>query len=323
MAACLGMLGARRADCEALAGRSTLNRLERAPVGEPTRYHKIIHDPAAIARLLVELFLGAHAAPPAEIALDLDASDLALHGDQEGRFFHGYYGHYCYLPLYVFCGEHLLVAKLRPANIDAAAGALDEVRHIVGQIRERWPDVRIILRADSGFARDDLMSWCEQNAVDYVIGLARNDRLTKRIRAELDQAAATTRKAARVFADFPWSTRKSWSRERRVIAKAEALPPIDDPHSAWIARIEAELCPQQSHLLYGLRDAAAFLEKPSVTGYLYQEGTGSPPKPVENHDQFSPPSRDGGVSFFRQMHHMKALPATINFVVSGWCLSPP
>ena len=197
-------------------------------MGEPTRYHKIIHDPAAIARLLVELFLGAHAAPPAEIALDLDASDLALHGDQEGRFFHGYYGHYCYLPLYVFCGEHLLVAKLRPANIDAAAGALDEVRHIVGQIRERWPDVRIILRADSGFARDDLMSWCEQNAVDYVIGLARNDRLTKRIRAELDQAAATTRKAARVFADFPWSTRKSWSRERRVIAKAEALPPIDE-----------------------------------------------------------------------------------------------
>lgn len=164
LAACLGRLCAKRKDCAALAGRNTLGRLERSPAGSPevvkgTRYHKISHDPAAIEQVLVELFLDAQASAPKSIVLDLDASDIPLHGDQEGRFFHGYYGHYCYLPLYIFCGEHLLVAKLRPANIDGAAGAIEEVERIVAQIRGRWPSVRIILRADSGFARDELMAW--------------------------------------------------------------------------------------------------------------------------------------------------------------------
>ncbi len=252
LAACLGRLDGKRKGCAALAGRNTLNRLERSPAGEPTRYHKISHDGAAIERLLVELFAEAHAAAPTEIVLDLDASDLPLHGDQEGKFFHGYYGHYCYLPLYVFCGQHLLAARLRPANIDPAAGALDEIRRIVGQIREAWPQVRIILRADSGFARDDLMSWAEQNQVDYIIGLARNDRLAGRIASELKQAKvklAETGKAARVFADFNWSTRNSWSVERRVVAKAEALPPLNNPKANprfVVTSLDARAWPAQS-----------------------------------------------------------------------------
>ena len=176
LAAVSGKLAARRADCAALAGKSTLNRLEHAPAGEPSRYHKIGHDGAASERLLVDLFLDAHATPPVEIVLDLDATDDPLHGQQEGRFFHGYYGCYCHLPLYVFCGDHLLVAKLRRANIDASAGAVEEVARLVAQIRIRWPEVRIVLRADSGFAREALMAWAEQHRVDYVLGLARNAR---------------------------------------------------------------------------------------------------------------------------------------------------
>ena len=176
LAAVTGKLTARRSDCAPLAGKATLNRLEHAPAGEPTRYHKIGHDAAAIERLLVELFLDAHGSPPAEIVLDLDATDDPLHGGQEGRFFHGYYGCYCYLPLYVFCGDHLLVAKLRRSSIDASAGVVAEIERIVSQIRVRWPQVRIVLRADSGFARETLMVWCEANAVDYVLGLARNRR---------------------------------------------------------------------------------------------------------------------------------------------------
>jgi hypothetical protein len=160
LAVLAGKLKARRhKKCAAVAGKSTLNRLELSRP-EPTRYHKISHDPAAIEALFVELFLGAHAAAPEEVVLDLDATDDPLHGNQEGRFFHGYYGHYCYLPLYVFCGDHLLCAKLRPANIDAAAGSVEQVERIVGQLRERWPKVRIVLRADSGFAREALMAWC-------------------------------------------------------------------------------------------------------------------------------------------------------------------
>ncbi len=228
LAACLDRLGAKRKDCAALAGRNTLGRLERSPSGSVTRYHKISHDPAAIERVLVELFLGAKATPPKQIVLDLDASDIPLHGDQEGKFFHGYYGHYCYLPLYIFCDEHLLAAKLRPANIDGAAGATLEVERIVAQIRDTWPSVRIILRADSGFARDELMTWAENNKVDYLFGLAKTKRLITKIRPELDQARADMDKtgaAARMFADFTWSTLKSWSAKRRVVGKAEILPP--------------------------------------------------------------------------------------------------
>lgn len=234
LAACLDRLGAKRKDCAALAGRNTLGRLERSPSGSVTRYHKISHDPLAIEQVLVELFLKAKAAAPKQIVLDLDASDIPLHGDQEGKFFHGYYGHYCYLPLYIFCGEHLLAAKLRPANIDGAAGAIDEVARIVTQIRDTWPSVRIILRADSGFARDDLMAWAEDNKVDYLFGLAKNKRLITKIRLELDQARAEmdkTGNGARVFADFTWSTLKSWSAKRRVVAKAEVLPPTNQTSS--------------------------------------------------------------------------------------------
>src|ERR687886_2098405 len=185
-----GKLAARRSDCAPLAGKSTLNRLEHAPAAEPSRYHKIGHDPAAIERLFVDLFLDAHPRAPKQIVLDLDATDDPIHGHQEGRFFHGYYDCYCYLPLYVFCGRHLLCAKLRRANIDASAGAAAEVARIVAQIRARWPRVRIVLRADSGFAREALMAWCEAERVGFVFGLARNARLEARLAGALEEAHA-------------------------------------------------------------------------------------------------------------------------------------
>jgi hypothetical protein len=231
LATLAGKLSARRKSCAPLAGKSTLNRLEHAPFG-PSRYHKIGHDAAAIEGLFVELFLAAHQTPPQEIILDLDATDDTLHGHQEGRFFHGYYDCYCYLPLYVFCGRHLLAAKLRRSNIDASAGAVAEVARIIAQIRARWPRVRILLRADSGFAREELMVWCEANAVNYVFGLARNERLVGTIAEDLAAAQAESLAyggPARRFADFLWLTRASWSRERRVIAKAEHLPRGPNP----------------------------------------------------------------------------------------------
>ena len=224
LGALAGRLASRHPRCAPLAGKSTLNRLEHAPAAGPTRYHKINHDGAAIERLFIGLFLDAHARPPKRLVLDLDATDDPLHGHQEGRFFHGYYDCYCYLPLYVFCGRHLLAAELRRANIDASAGAVEEVERIVGQIRARWPRVGILLRADGGFAREALMAWCEANRVDYLFGLARNDRLVERSANELawaeDESAASGGPARR-FADFLWSTRESWSRRRRVVAKAE------------------------------------------------------------------------------------------------------
>jgi hypothetical protein len=223
MAVLAGKLAARRRDCAPVAGKSTLNRLELSRP-EPSRYHKIACDETAVERLFVTLFLEAHRAAPKQIILDLDATDDPLHGDQEGRFFHGYYDGYCYLPLYVFCGRHLLAAKLRRANIDASAGALEEVARLVAQIRARWPRVRILLRADSGFAREELMAWCEQHRVDFVFGLARNPRLVGEIAAELEQARLAAEHAgrpARRFREFLWTTLDSWSRQRRVIAKAE------------------------------------------------------------------------------------------------------
>jgi hypothetical protein len=223
MAILAGKLEARRADCAPVAGKSTLNRLELSRP-TPSRYHKISHDGPAIERLFVDLFIEAHSRAPKQIILDLDATDDPLHGEQEGRFFHGFYGGYCYLPLYVFCGRHLLAAKLRRANIDASAGAVEEVSRIVAQIRSRWPKVRILLRADSGFARDALMGWCERHRVDFLFGLARNERLTAEIETELDEARAenaATGEPARRFRDFTWSTHDSWTRKRRVIAKAE------------------------------------------------------------------------------------------------------
>jgi hypothetical protein len=216
-------LAAKRADCAPLAGKSTLNRLELSRE-EPTRYHKISYDAAAIEGVFGDLFVDAHAAPPTQITLDLDATDDPLHGHQEGRFFHGYYDNYCYLPLYVFCGRHLLAAKLRPANIDASAGSVEEMARIVAHIRRHWPQVRILLRADSGFAREGLMAWCENNGVDYLFGLAKNSRLVAEIEAELSAAqeqSQQTDKPARRFKDFTWRTRDSWSGARRVVAKAE------------------------------------------------------------------------------------------------------
>jgi hypothetical protein len=231
LATLVGKLRAKRKGCAPLAGKSTLNRLEHAPA-TASRYHRIGHDGAAIERLLVELFLEAHRTAPRQIVLDLDATDDPLHGRQEGRFFHGYYDCYCYLPLYVFCGSHLVAARLRRSNIDASAGAVEEVTRIVGQIRARWPRVKILLRADSGFAREALMAWCESERVGYVFGLARTERLVGAIADEL--AAAETEslssgRPARRFVDFAWRTLDSWSRERRVVAKAEHLPKGPNP----------------------------------------------------------------------------------------------
>jgi hypothetical protein len=173
----------------------------------------------------VDLFLDAHrGAPPRQLTLDLDATDVPLHGRQEGRFFHGYYDAWCYLPPYIFCGRHLLAAKLRRADIDASAGAAEEVARLIGRLRARWPRVRVLLRADSGFAREALMAWCEANRVDFVFGLARTTRLVEEISIDLawvEDEAARTGTSARRYKDFRWSTLDSWSRRRRVIGKAE------------------------------------------------------------------------------------------------------
>ena len=223
MAVLAGKLTARREECAPVAGKSTLNRLELSQL-QPTRYHKISHNPVAIRSLLVDVFLEAHEHPPREIILDLDATDDPVHGEQEGRFFHGYYDCYCYLPLYVFCGRHLLASKLGVASIDAADGAVEEVARIVAHIRKRWPKVRILVRADSGFTRDELMAWCEANDVHFLLGLAKNPRLIGKISSEMAVAEAKSRrtgKPARCFKDFRWTTLDSWSRERRVVGKAE------------------------------------------------------------------------------------------------------
>jgi hypothetical protein len=191
----LGRLEARHGRCAPLAGKSTLNRLEHGGAAAG-RYRRIAHDGAAIEALFVDFFLDAHDRAPKEIVLDLDATDDQIHGHQEGRFFHGYYDCHCYLPLYVFCGRHLLGAKLRRANIDASAGAVEEVARIVGQIRARWPRVRIVLRGDGGFARETLMAWCEVNRVDHLFGLARNPRLVEHIQIELAWAEHDAERAA-------------------------------------------------------------------------------------------------------------------------------
>jgi hypothetical protein len=214
---------------KAMAGKSTLNRLELTPA-KPTaaelRYKKIVMKPDEIDRLLVDVFLQFHGEPPEQIILDVDATDDPLYGKQEGRFFHGYYMNYCYLPLYIFCGEFLLGARLRPSNIDASEGTVEELERIVEQIRSRWPEVKIIVRGDSGFCRDSIMTWCEAREIEYVFGFAKNERLKAMIASELQQARQlyeTTKKAARVFKDFRYETRESWTRERRVVAKAEHL----------------------------------------------------------------------------------------------------
>ena len=219
---------------EALAGKSTLNRLELTPAtaSAQERYKKIGLDHGAVDRLLVDVFLQAHRQAPEQIILDLDATDDPLYGQQEGRFFHGYYGHYCYLPLYIFCGEFLLCARLRPSNLDGAAGSVEELQGIMRQIRSAWPQVRILVRGDSGFCREELMAWCEAEGVDYLLGLAKNDRLKAAIQDPMKQAETLHRQsgqAARVFHEFVYQTRQSWSRARRVVAKAEYLEKGENP----------------------------------------------------------------------------------------------
>ncbi len=217
---------------EPLAGKSTLNRLELGS-GMPDRYKKINFWRDSIDDLLVDIFLEAHTQAPEQIVLDIDTTDMALHGKQEGRFYHGHYGHHCYLPLYIFCGDHVLCARLRPSSIGPAVGAKKEVARVVEQIRRCWPEVQIILRGDSGFCVNELMAWCEEHRVDYVLGLARNKRLESQVTGALGEARQqweATQKPARVFVEFEHETANgSWSRKRRVVAKAEHIDGKSNP----------------------------------------------------------------------------------------------
>ena len=276
---------------QALAGKSTLNRLEltKEKVDEKERYKKIVLDPAVVDRLLVEVFVNSYAEPPQEMVLDLDATDDPLYGHQEGRFFHGYYGDYCYLPLYIFCGPALLCARLRVANMDASAGCVEELQRIVKQIREAWPGVKITLRGDSGFCREELMKWCEDQGVDYVLGLAKNDRLKAEIVSEQEEAAAEygqTGKAARRFKEFSYQTRDSWSRARRVVAKAEHLEKGANPRfvvTSWgpevwearrlyeelyCARGEMENRIKEQLMLFADRTSTAFMRSNQIRLYF-------------------------------------------------------
>jgi DDE family transposase len=220
----------------ALAGKSTLNRLELTPEGNgEDRYKRIVYDTAAIDRFFVDAFLQAYPKAPERIVLDLDTTDDEIHGGQEGRFFHGYYGSYCYLPLYVFSGEHLLCARLRQSNVGPAEGTVQELERIVTQIREQWPEVKIVIRADSAFSRDDIMSWCEQNGVEFVLGLARNARLERMLASEMEQARAESERTGgpfRSYKELEYRTLDSWSRTRRVVGKAEHL--VDKPNARFV-----------------------------------------------------------------------------------------
>lgn len=237
----LATLSGKRDSTAPLAGKSTLSRLELSTSDSAAahRYKRVSLNTAAVDRLLVDVFIESHANAPEQIILDLDATDFPVHGRQEGRFFHGYYEHYCYLPLYIFCGEHLLGARLRRSNIDASAGTLDELAPIVERIRARWPRTKIVIRADSGFCRDEILSWCEANGVDYVIGLAKNSRLielSERFMALAQCAYATAvleqgsaRASGRHYGELRYETNDTWSRSRRVIVRAEHSRHGDNP----------------------------------------------------------------------------------------------
>jgi hypothetical protein len=230
-----GILAGRHELAGPLAGKSTLNRMELGN-GRKHRYKKITYWKESVDELLVKLFIESQRAAPEQIILDVDTTDLPLHGKQEGRFFHGYYDSYCYLPLYIFCGEHVLCARLREANHDAAFGSLAEIQRIVAQLRAEWPEVNIVLRGDSGFCRNELMSWCEDNQVNFVFGMARNQRLRKIIGAQMHEATQQwqqTGKPARVFSEFAYRTKKTkkggWDRARRMAAKAEHIDGKENP----------------------------------------------------------------------------------------------
>jgi hypothetical protein len=245
-----GILAGREKLEDPLAGKSTLNRMELG-TGINDRYKKITFWKEGIDEVLVKVFIESYQKAPDQIILDIDSTDLPLHGKQEGRFFHGYYDNYCYLPLYIFCGEQILCARLREADHDAAFGSLAEIQRIVTQLRAAWPEVKIILRGDSGFCRNELMSWCEAHRVDFVFGMARNQRLRRIIGAEMHAATQQwkeTGKPARVFSEFSYQTKKTkkggWERERRVAAKAEHIDGKENPRfvvtsltsEAWAAQ---------------------------------------------------------------------------------------
>jgi len=234
-----GVLVGREEVDRPLAGKSTLNRLELGD-GTEDRYKKITFWKQGVDELMVRVFLESQEKPPEEMVLDVDTTDLPLHGEQAGRFFHGYYDSYCYLPLYIFCGEQVLCARLRQSNRDAYAGSLVEIQRIIRQIREGWPEVKIILPADCGFCRNELMSWCEANGVDYVLGLARLRRIIARQRWEASEEWKRTGQRARVFTEFSYRAKKTkksgWDRERRVVAKAEHLGDKENPRFVVTSR---------------------------------------------------------------------------------------
>ena len=232
---------------KALAGKSTLNRFEMGPTfgdKRSKRFKKIVVNPDRVDAFFVDAAMRSARAIPATVILDMDPTDVELHGQQEGKYFHGYYNHYCYLPLYIFWGDHLLCARLRTADIDGAKGATEEIARIVEQMRRKWPKTRFIVRGDSGFARENLMAWCEKTpGVDYILGLARNERLAGRIVEEMEQARQeheATGKASRVFAELEYKTRKTWSRARRVVAKAEYLDKGANPRFVVTSLSEEE-----------------------------------------------------------------------------------
>jgi hypothetical protein len=273
---------------ELLAGKSTLNRLELS-VDTADRYKRVVYESEKLDAVYIQMFLKAYEAPARRIVIDLDTTDVALHGGQEGRFFHGYYDTYCYLPLYVFCGEHLLGVRLREANQDGAAGAEVELARIIGQIRQAWPKTHIVVRGDSGFCREALMNWCEANAVDYVFGLARNERLRAKIRKPMRKAmvrAKRTGQACREFTEFRYRTRDSWRRARRVVAKSEYLPGKENPRfvvtsltreryaakrlyeELYCARGEMENCIKEQLSLFADRVSSATMRANQLRMYL-------------------------------------------------------
>ena len=257
---------------KALAGKSTLNRLELTPVGASaeSRYKKIVLNTHRAEMLFTEFFVQSHPQPPKEIILDLDATDDPIHGEQLGRFFHGYYQNYCYLPLYIFCGEQLLWAQLRPSDIDASAGSVKILSKIIDRIRQVWPQVRILIRGDSGFCRENLMAWCERNGVDYLLGLAKNDRLLREIAEAMAQAKARyqqTGEAARVFRDFTYQTLTSWSQARRVVGKAEYLSKGENPRFVVTSLPSAEV--EARHLYEDIYCARGEMENRIKEQQLY------------------------------------------------------
>jgi hypothetical protein len=283
----LALLSGKRDLDEPLAGKSTLNRLELT--GRSLRYHKIAYSAEALDQLLAEVYIESHAIPPTAIVLDLDATDIPLYGHQPERFFHGYHDSYCYLPLYIFAGDQLLCARLRPANQDAGAGSVEEVSRIVAQLHERWPEVKIILRGDSGFCREELMGWCERgdNRVDYAFSMGRNKRLGKIIGTQMQQARVlhqSSGKAARVFVEFSYRTRKSWSCTRRVVAKAEYLDKGENPRFVVTSLTTEEWAAQELYEKFycargemenRIKDADVPVRRPALHGRNEGQSTAS------------------------------------------------